>query len=286
MRRALLLLVLVGLFSPQASAQMDRQRANPDRPVDELFWSTAVIGTSSVTNLSAGDLNYSIKHAFGLVSSGIENLYGVDGSANIRFGLDYGVRDWLSIGMGRSRFDKVYDFRAKANILRQTVSGSSPLEVAVLGDLGITTVKNGFSFTDRLSYAGMLMFGRRFSESLAIQVSPTVTHFNTVFIARDAEGNVVEEENTHVGVALAANWRLNELFAVVVEYVPVLGGRSDNTTDAVSVGLDIETGGHVFQLFFSTSDWLTEQHMLARNDDDFFAGDFRWGFNVHRTFAF
>ncbi|NNE69614.1 MAG: hypothetical protein HKN29_04530 [Rhodothermales bacterium] len=285
MRIALLLFASILLVS-QAAAQMDRQRADPNRPVDELFWSTAVIGTSSVTNLSAGDLNYSIKHAFGLVSSGIENLYGVDGSANIRFGLDYGVRDWLSVGMGRSRFDKVYDFRVKANVLRQTVSGSSPLEVAVLGDVGITTIKNGFSFTDRLSYAGMLMLGRRFSDRLAVQVSPTVAHFNTVFIARDGDGNVVEEENTHIGVAVAANWRLNELFAVVIEYVPVLGGRSDNTTDAVSVGVDIETGGHVFQLFFSTSDWLTEQHMLARNDDDFFAGDFRWGFNIHRTFAF
>ncbi len=286
MRFSLLAIVAVALTWTDATAQMSRQRAEPNRPVAELFWAPTVIGTASVTNLSAGDLNYTIKHAFGLVSSGVENLYGLDGAANIRFGIDYGVTDWLSLGFGRSRFDKVYDFRAKANILRQTVSGSSPVEVAVMGDAGITTVKSGFELPDRMSYAGMVMFGRRFSDKLAVQVSPMVSHINTVFIERASDGTVLREENTHFGVALAANLKLNELFAVLLEYVPVVGDRSDGTVDAFSVGLDIETGGHVFQLFFTSSDWLIEQHMLARNNDDFFAGDFRWGFNVNRVFAF
>ncbi|MFT4604539.1 MAG: hypothetical protein ACI9W4_001271 [Rhodothermales bacterium] len=286
MRFSLFGVILFALTWTSASAQMSRQRADPNRPVDELFWAPTVIGTASVTNLNAGDLNYTIKHAFGLVSSGIENLYGLDGAANIRFGIDYGVTDWLSLGVGRSRFDKVYDFKAKANLLRQTVSGSSPLEIAVMGDAGITTVENGFEFSDRLSYAGMVMFGRRFSDKLAVQISPMVSHLNTVFIERAADGSILAEENTHFGVALAANFKLNELFAVLVEYVPVIGDRSDGTTDALSVGLDIETGGHVFQLFFTSSDWLTEQHMLARNNDDFLSGDFRWGFNVNRVFAF
>jgi Membrane bound beta barrel domain (DUF5777) len=285
MRSILFFLVgFVTLAPINVNAQMSRTRANANRPVEELFWAPTVIGTASVTNLDAGDLNFSIKHSFGLVSSGIENLYGLDGAANIRFGLDYGATDWLSLGFGRSRFDKVYDFRFKTNLLRQTVSGSSPLELAVMGDVAITTLKNGLSFTDRLSYAGMVMLGRRLSDKVSVQVSPMFSHFNTVYIERDNNGEVVAEENTHFGAAVALNLKLNEVFAVLVEYVPVFGERSDGTVDAFSVGLDIETGGHVFQLFLGSSDWLTEQYMLARNNDDFFAGDFRWGFNVNRAF--
>ncbi len=277
--------LLFALAGQSATAQMSRQRADANRPVAELFWAPSVIGTSSVTNLSEGDFNFTIKHSFGRVSSGVENLFGLDGAANIRFGLDYGVSDRLSIGVGRSRYDKTYDFRFKANILRQTVSGSSPLEIAVMGDVGITTLENGFEFQDRLSYAGMVMFGRRFSDRFSLQVSPIVTHFNTVFIERNAQGEIVAEESTHFAVALAASIQLNEIFALLVEYVPVIGDRSDETQDAFSVGLDIETGGHVFQLFLTSSQWLTEQHMIARNTDDFFAGDFRWGFNINRVFA-
>ena len=286
MRLTLLTLLAGFLLASDAIAQMSRERADPNRPVDELFWAPTVIGTTSVTNLPAGNLNYTIKHSFGLVSSGIENLYGLDGSANIRFGIDYGLTDAVSIGMGRSRFDKVYDFRVKANLMRQTESGSRPLEIAVMGDAGITTLENGFSFNDRLNYLGMLMVGRRVSEKLSVQVSPMVSHFNTVYIERDSNGEILEEENTHIGVALAGAFRLSRQAALLVEYVPVLGERSDGTVNALSVGIDLETGGHVFQLFFTSSDWLTEQHMMARNDDDFLAGDFRWGFNINRVFAF
>jgi uncharacterized beta barrel domain-containing protein DUF5777 len=283
--RVFLLTLLLAVTGSSASAQMSRQRADPNRPVAQLFWAPTVIGTASVTNLTQGDINFSIKHSFGLVSSGVESLYGLDGAANIRFGLDFGLADWLSVGVGRSRFDKIYDFRFKANVFRQTVSGSSPLEVAVMGDVGIMTLENGFEFKDRLSYAGMVMFGRRFSERFSVQVSPLISHFNTVFIERDAAGDVVEEENTQFAVALAASLQLSEVYALLVEYIPVIGERSDKTQDSFSIGLDIETGGHVFQLFLSTSKWLTEQHLVARNADDFFSGDFRFGFNINRVFA-
>ncbi|MBO6574480.1 MAG: hypothetical protein JJ896_03615 [Rhodothermales bacterium] len=283
--RAAVLSLLAVLTATDAIAQMSRERADPNRPVKELFWAPTLIGLQSVTPLGSGNLNYSIKHSFGLVSSGVENLWGLDGAANIRFGLDYGLTDRITLGMGRSRYDKVYDFRVKANLLRQTVSGSSPVELAVMGDVGITTLENGFSFQDRLSYAGMVMLARRLSDKVSVQVSPMVSHLNTVYIERDAQGQRVVEENTHLGLGLAASWELNEQVALIVEYMPVLGERSDGTTDAFSIGLDLETGGHVFQLFFSSSDWLIEQHMLARNDDDFFSGDFRWGFNINRVFA-
>ncbi len=280
--RPLLLTILLLSFSTPLLAQIPRERARTDRP-EEIFWAPSLVLTSTVTNLPQGNLNFTIMHAFGVVSNGAEDLFGLDGAANIRFGLDYGVTDRLSIGFGRSRFDKLYDFRFKANLLRQT--SNMPLELAVKGDVGITTMENGFDFNDRLSYLAAVLVARKFSDKLSLQLTPMFSHFNTVFILRGADGEIIEEENDHLGVALGGRYLLSERWAIVAEYIPVFGDRSDGTTDAFSVGAEIETGGHVFQLFFTSSQWMTEQHTLARNTDDFFGGDIRWGFNVNRVFG-
>lgn len=283
--RTLTVPALVLCLSAGALAQMPRERADPGGPVDEVFWAPSVILTRSVTNLPAGNLNVTIMHAFGIATDGVETLFGLDGAANIRFGVDYGVFDRLSVGIGRSRFDKLYDARFKANLLRQTKDNRIPVEVALAGNAGITTLRNGFDLADRLSYFASLLVARKVTDRLSVQVAPMVSHFNTVFIERDANDEVVEEKNDHVALGLAGRYVLSRRLAVLAEYLPVLGSRSDGTRDAFSVGLDLETGGHVFQLFFTSSPWLTEQHALARNADEFFAGDVRFGFNVNRVFS-
>lgn len=283
-RLPLLLIGACFLFVEFAEAQLPRRRAQTNGPVDEVFWAPSIIHMSSVTNVPEGNLNFTIMHVFGIATNGIEDLYGLDGAANIRFGLDYGLSDRLSIGFGRARFDKIYDVRFKANLLRQTTSDSMPIELAVKGDVGITTLENGFDFADRLSYFSSVLIARKFSDQFSLQISPMFSHLNTVFIERGINDQIIEEENDHFAIGLGARYVLNDRWALTLEYVPVIGERSDNTLDAVSVGFDIETGGHVFQLFFTTSQWLTEQHMMARNVDDFFKGDFRFGFNVHRVF--
>lgn len=283
----LVLLLVCGLSWQPAQAQMERKRADPGGPVEEVFWGTSIISTASVTNLQRGNLNFSIYHTFGNVSGGSKTLWGLDDAANIRFGLDYGIVDRLSVGVGRSRFDQLWDFRLKANILRQTKDERIPIELAVKGDLGINTTENDqFEFVDRLNYFGSVMFARRFSNQLSLQITPMYSHFNTVFIEDDGEGGIIEEQNNHVAIGLAGRFAFNELIAVLVEYLPVIGDRTTGTTDAFSVGVDIETGGHVFQLFLTSTHWTTEQHTIARNRNEFFKGDFRLGFNVNRVFGF
>ena len=275
--------ILLFLGAAPLHAQMPRERVDPGGPVEEIFWAPNVVLGSSVYTMPQGNLNVTIMHAFGIVTNGPEDLFGLDGAANIRFGADYGLHDRLSIGVGRSRFDKLYDFRFKAKLLRQMKDDTPPVDVALKGDVGIMTVENGFDIADRLNYFASLMIARKFGERISLQVTPMVSHFNTVFIERSG-GRILEEENTHFALGLAGRFVLSRRLAVQVEYLPVLGARSDGTTNALSVGLDIETGGHVFQLFFTTSQWLTEQHVIARNTEAFFEGDFRFGFNVNRVF--
>lgn len=273
-------------WASEVSGQMPRQRANPDGPVDEVFWAPAVVHLTSVTNLEQQNLNFSIKHTFGILTNGVEDLFGLDAAANIRFGLDYGITDWLSVGIGRSRFEKLYDGRFKLNALRQRKNGSIPLEVALTGNMGIITTRNGYDIMDRLSYMGGLILARKFSDRISLQVNPMFTHFNTVTIERDINDEIVEEVNDILALGVAGRIVLTERVALLVEYIPVFGDRNDRTIDTFSVAFDLETGGHVFQLFFTSSQSMTEQHVVAQNVDDFFTGDVRFGFNVHRIFAF
>ena len=279
-------LSLVCLSTLDVVAQLPRQRANPGGPVEEVFWSPSVVHLASVSNLDKNNLNFSIKHSFGIVSNGVEDLFGLDAAANIRFGFDYGITDWLSIGIGRSRFDKLYDGRFKLNAVRQRKDGSIPLEVAFIGNAAILTLKNGYDPMDRLSYMGGVILARKFSDRISLQVTPMFTHFNTVTIERDINDQIVEEINDIVALGVAGRVGLTERVSLLLEYIPVLGDRNDQTTDAISVSFDIETGGHVFQLFFTSSQSMTEQHVVARNRDDFLNGDIRFGFNVHRVFSF
>lgn len=279
-------ILLFAACASSAYAQMPRERANQDGPVDEVFWAPSLILTNNVTNLDKNNLDFTIKHAFGIATNGAEDLFGLDAAANIRFGLDFGVTDRFSVGFGRSRFDKLYDFRTKINLLRQTQDNRIPIELAFAGTAGINTLKNGYDFNDRLSYASSLMIARKFSDRVSLQIAPIFTHFNLVTIERDSQDNIVREMHEHLAVAFGGQFGLTERMALILEYIPVFSDRSDGTKDALSVGLDIETGGHVFQLFFTTSQGMTEQHVIARNVDQFFDGDFRFGFNVHRVFSF
>ncbi len=279
------LLVLFLLHSVDANAQIARTRTNTGGPVDEVFLTPNIVTMSSVANLPKNNINVTIMHVFGIATNGAEDLFGLDAAANIRFGLDYGVTDHLSIGIGRSRYDKLYDFRFKANLLRQTKDGRMPFELAIKGDAGIMTLKNGFDLSDRLNFLSAVLIARKFSDRFSVQITPMYSHFNTVFIESDGQDGTIEEENGHVAVGLGVRIGLSQRMALLVEYIPVFGPRSDGTKDEFAVALNLETGGHVFQLFFKSSQWLTEQHVIARNRDNFFEGDLRFGFNVNRFFG-
>ncbi len=284
-RSAFTTLALSFLIQSIVYGQIPRTRADTGGAVEEVFWTPNIITMSSVSNLPAGNLNVTIMHAFGIATNGISDLYGLDAPANIRFGVDYGISDGLSIGVGRSRFDKLYDFRIKANLLRQTKDDRIPVEIAVKGDVAITTLKNGFDLKDRLSFFSSLMFARKITDRVSLQISPSYAHFNTVFSEREENERILREINGQFALGIGGRVTLGTRFEMLFEYIPVFGNRSHGTTNAFALALDIETGGHVFQLFFKTSQWLTEQHVIARNTEKFFDGEYRFGFNVNRFFG-
>jgi hypothetical protein len=273
------ILAAVFLFSltPEVSdAQLKRERSVTSVPAEPAFSATKNIGISTIINPSGGDLHYSILHTFGLVDGGIDRFYGLDDGANTRLGLIYGVTDRFSIGVGRMTFRKVVDISAKVNLMQQTKDAGRPVSIALKGATGISTVSGqGLDFNERLSYFTSVMFARKFN-TVGIQLTPMYSYFNRV---------LGEDEQHLFGLGVLLQVDLNERLNLSWEYLPVLGNRNPGTDDAMALSLNIDTGGHVFQIFFASSQWHNEQYIMANNSDRFWEGDFRFGFNIHRVFG-
>lgn len=272
------IVLLFLMIRGNANAQkMERKRVTQDRPVEDIFFAPKVIGLNTVKNLEKKTLHSMIMHSFGPINNGGQEFFGLDSYANIRLSLDYGITDRLSVGIARQRLDKVVDLHYKYNLLDQKRDGSIPVSVALAGNAGVTTedYNLGFDFVNRLSYFNQIMIARKFSDRFSAQVSPVYTHFNTVFD---------NELNDHLGVSLAGRLKLTDRSYFTFEYTPIFTEKGPEQEAPISFGFDIITGGHVFQLFFTTSQGLNESYVLGRNTDDFWAGDIRFGFNVNRVF--
>ena len=274
---ALFVAALVTVSS--ASAQMQRTRS-AQQPVDELFWSHAIIVLPSTTQLGKGDLDFTIHHTFGPVSSGLNDLFGLDLAANIRFGLDYGVTDQIMVGVGRSRFDKILDFRAKANLLQR-----DGWQVAGYYNAAAETTEDGRDLADRMSYHGSVLIGKRVTDQLTIQLAPGFSRF--VYAPdQDVFGQGIQTSlNNHYSLGTAVRYEARENVSFIAEMITRVGDVSGGTYNVGSFGVDLETGGHVFQMFFTSSQWITPQHAVAWSRTPMADGYFGWGFNVHRVFG-
>lgn len=270
--------LLASAVAIPASGQMDRTRSAV-QPDAELFWSPSVISLPSTTQLEKGDLDFTIHHTFGPVSSGLNNLFGLDAAANIRFGLDVGLTDAVMIGLGRSRFNKVVDARIKARVL-----SSSDTQVALYYNAAVETLEDGRDLVDRMSYHASVIAGRQLTDRLTLQVAPGFSRFVYAPDEVQPSGDVWVSLNNHYSVGTAFRYEIEPRMSLTGEYLAVLGERTDETTNVLALGVDLEAGGHVFQMFFTTSQWITPQHVVAWSRSPVSDGDFGWGFNVHRVF--
>lgn len=264
--------------------QMERTRAIQDGPVEDIFLAGSIAGLSTVTALPAKNLNTMVMHNFGLVSGGLDEFYGLDGGAAVRLGVDYGITNRLDIGIGRTSLENVVDIRAKYVLLQQLRSDNVPVQIALKGDVGIATQKErrfDYTFTERLNYMASIMIARKFSEQISLQISPLISHHNTVVKEMPDQSL----HNTLFGVGFIGRYKLNARNAIGFEFLPVIGSRNSNTKNHMAISYEIDTGGHVFQLFFMNGRWFTEQHLISRTNDDLLAMDFRLGFNINRFFG-
>jgi hypothetical protein len=248
------------------------------------FKTNRVINLHSLENTAGGVFDFKISHRFGFVSGGINELFGLD-QASIRIGGDYGITDRFTIGFGRSSFQKTYDFFSKYKFLRQSTGKKKmPLTAALLTTAAINSApwedparENYFS--SRLSYTWQLILGRKFSDNFTLQLSPTIVHRNLV--------TSNSEKNDIYAIGSAARLKLSKRTSFNAEYVYLLPDRvAADIQNSLSIGFDIETGGHVFQLHFTNSTSMIENGFIANTVGKWADGDVHFGFNVSRVFTF
>lgn len=247
------------------------------------FKTNRVINLHSLENTAAGVFDFKISHRFGFINGGIQELFGLDESS-IRIGGDYGITDKLMVGFGRSSYEKTYDVFGKYKFLRQS-SGkiNMPLTAAIFASAAVKTVpfanpERENYFSSRLYYTWQLILGRKFSESFSLQLSPTVVHRNLVATKL--------EKNDVYAMGTAARLKLTKRTTLNAEYIYLLPNQvSTDIKNSLSIGFDIETGGHVFQLHFSNSTSMIEKGFVSETVGNWLDGDIHFGFNISRVFT-
>lgn len=249
--------------------------------VKNIFKSTRVINAQSIEMLGKGVMDVRILHRFGPINSGASNLFGLD-QANMRFGFDYGISDRMSVGIGRSNVGKEFDGFIKLRpIWQATGPGGMPFTLIWVSGATLSTVpapdggpKPGFS--SRWAYYHEALIGRKFNQRFSFQTGGVFVHRNIV----DATA-----ENNTWAIALGTRLKLSKRIAFVADYHHIVAGKQPGTYDPLSLGFDIETGGHVFQLHFSNAVGMNEKNFLTNTTGNFWKGEIRFGFNLSRVFT-
>lgn len=278
------------LFSGQASAQDDLLKLAEAADSSDLkpnnttatFKGTRIITGHSVQTNARQELVFLISHRFGTLNSGAYNFFGLD-NAVIRLALEYGIADNLNIGVGRSSHQKTFDGFLKYRFLRQQDRGwQRPVTAVLFGSTALNSLRpadpdRNIMFKSRLTYTTQLLIARKFNQNLSLQLTPTWIHRNLVPTRQD--------ENNVYALGIAGRHKITKRTSFNAEYFYLLPGHTaDAYINALSLGFDIETGGHVFQLIFSNSIGMIEKTLIAENTGSWGKGDIYFGFNISRVF--
>jgi hypothetical protein len=247
------------------------------------FKSTRVINMHSIESVAARHLDFRISHRFGTINSGARDLWGLD-QAYMRLGFEYGITDRLMVGLGRSNVNKEIDSFVKYKLLRQS-SGLKNVPVtiswfssAVLRATPFEDPNRENYFSSRLYYCHQLLVARKFNDALSMQVAPTLVHRNLV-----ADST---EKNDVYALGLGGRYKITKRSSFNAEWVYVPDGQLDPVyKNSLSLGFDIETGGHVFQLHFTNSKPMNEKGFITETTGSWKEGDIQFGFNVSRIFS-
>jgi len=285
-----ILVTILILFTSVAFAQSDMDLLNDaspkvHEPVLATFKGTRLVNFHTNETPGKRTLEFRISHRFGAANGGAYNAFGLDGGASIRLGLEYSLDGRLAFGIGRTSYEKMLDGFVKYKLLRQSVDGYMPLSLTLMGGAYTTRLKNAkfddYGLAGRTSYCLQAIVSRKFGERLSILIAPTYLHYNLV--------DSLADKNDGFVLGLCSRYKFNARTAITAEYgYRILKNFTSNAAmnyyDSFAVGVDIETGGHVFQMQFVNSFGIVENQFFMRTTDSWKNWGIRLGFNVSRMF--
>ena len=274
-----------GLLHAQDLEDILNQRLNQQDITEYTigtFKGTRVVNGHSCEITERGDLMFLVSHRFGTLNSGFKNFYGLD-DATTRIGFEYGLYDRLAVGIGRSSFEKTFDGFLKYKLLRQSTGKyNMPVTLTLFTSGNLKTIDSAdpeieYSFANRMAYSYQLLIARKFSPKLSLQLVPTYIHKNLVSRRID--------QNDVMALGAGGRYKLTRRLAVNMEYYYLLPGQSaDDHNNSLSLGFDIETGGHIFQLLLTNSRAIFERNFVTETSGNWMDGDIHFGFNITRVF--
>lgn len=258
------------------------------------FKAIQIINFPTNETMGKRGLDFTISHRFGEFATGngnpAYNAFGLDIFACIRLSLDYGIRDWLQVGIGRSSLDKMADATCKIRCFRQTLDNHVPVSMTLQTKMNWTALQDpNKAFTgvdkyhypvDRLSYATTLIIARKFGDRLSLELNEFYVHYNIVDHATD--------RNDIIATGISGRYKLNKRFALTFEYAHRINKYSlsyDTYHDPLGIGFDLETGGHVFQVHFTNQYGMNEAQYIPYTKSDWLKGNIRLGFNISRVWG-
>lgn len=264
---------------------LEEASGNKTEYATATFKSTRIISGHSIERMPEGQLDFRISHRFGKLSDGAYNLWGLD-NANIHFGLDYGINSWLMVGAGRGTYEKTFDGLIKLSVLRQSKGKRvMPVSVSVLSTAAVNSLRwekgGDLNFWHRVSYVHQLLIARKFSERFSLELNPSLVHRNMVGTEMDP--------NDVWAAGVGARYKITRRISLNAEYYyvfpPLNDYRSNKTFNPLSVGLDIDTGGHIFQIHLTNSLAMIEKGFIGETTGQWNKGNIHIGFNISRVFA-
>lgn len=292
-------ILIVLLTAPYISMAQDNNETTQDtivKPKEKLersaFESSYIVDnpTNVVNNKNA--LEVQMQHRFGIIRNW-DDLGGIWGDANIRFGGTYGVHERVTLGLGLQKHRRYTDINAKVAILRQTRSGKMPISLTYYGNFAYdgrkqtSTMQPPINYKqDRYSYFHQLIVAKRFNSKLSLQFAPSISHYNAVY-----EGM----QNDRLAIAFGGRYKITPNTAIIADYSQPLTqfdmdlsdeGRRYSNHPGLSLGFEFGTSGHAFQLFVSNYWGILPQENYVWNKNDFFDGDILIGFNITRIYNF
>jgi len=257
--------------------------------ITATFKYTRIIDGQSVENLPARVLDFRILHRFGPLSAGLYNFFGLDYSPfNVKIGFDYGITNNFMIGIAHSGYDKLYDAFFKWRILRQSTGAkNAPVSISFVPTFAFNTLDpsqidpavkpDSATEIKRTSYVLQLLIARKFSEGLALQVMPSYIHADNI--------SYFHSKPDILAIGIAGRQRLSRMIEVNAEYYyQVPGLKAPGSHNALSLGIAIGTGGHVFELLISNSQGLTEKSFITETNGRWDNAGALFGFNISRVF--
>ena len=314
MKKTLIIAFVLGLVV-NANAQDDdlmsmldgeMEAESGSEPVYATFKTSKVINAQTIETVKKKILDFRITHRFGSMGiTGAHGLYGFDFSEDIRFSFDYGITNNIQVGVGRSKYNELLDGSFKMKILRQTQDNKMPISLGWYSMAGYTPkvspkigdVEVYANFSSRWSYTHQLLIARKFGERLSLILIPTMNHRNVIPNYQNENGDL--DQNTIFAIGIGGRFKISKRTAILIDYFHDFsnyrtGAIATNSIEnaapqqyfkALGVGIEIETGGHVFHITLSNNSGIVENNFLPYTTGNWLDGGFKLGFTISRQFS-